>query len=84
MGLVFTFLFYMLVFSEGYERLAQARGNGTADIESCDMFGDDEDAPDASSGLPSGSTPGTQLNPDSTITASKFRNVSTAYRGLCS
>ncbi|XP_010422989.1 PREDICTED: CD2 antigen cytoplasmic tail-binding protein 2 [Camelina sativa] len=45
--------------AEGYERLAQARGN----TESCDMFGDDESAPDPSSDLQSGSISGTQLNP---------------------
>ncbi|XP_023635836.1 CD2 antigen cytoplasmic tail-binding protein 2 [Capsella rubella] len=45
--------------AEGYERLAQARGN----TESCDMFGDDENVPDPSSDLPSGSISGTQLNP---------------------
>ncbi|KAL1196299.1 SUPPRESSOR OF ABI3-5 [Cardamine amara subsp. amara] len=44
--------------AEGYERLAQAREK--------DMFGDDEDAPDPSSGLPSGPTSGAQLNADST------------------
>lgn len=66
----------MLVFLEGYERLAQARGNGNADTESCDMFGDDENAPIPSSDLPSGSISGTQLNPDTTAAESKsFKNV---------
>lgn len=65
MALLFTFFFSMLVFLEGYERLAQAKGNGTANSESCDMFGDDEDAPEPSSDLlPSGSISGTQLNSD--------------------
>ncbi|KAG7554665.1 hypothetical protein ISN44_As11g008850 [Arabidopsis suecica] len=51
--------------AEGYERLAQAKGNVTANSKSCDMFGDDEDAPEPSSDLlPSGSISGTQLNSD--------------------
>lgn len=61
----------MLVFLEGYERLAQARGSGNAHTESCDMFGDDGDAPIPSSNLPSGSISGTQLNPDTTAAESK-------------
>ncbi|XP_024012547.1 CD2 antigen cytoplasmic tail-binding protein 2 [Eutrema salsugineum] len=48
--------------AEGYERLAQARENGNANTESCDMFGDDEDTPNPSSSLPSGSISATQLN----------------------
>ncbi|CAA7027087.1 unnamed protein product [Microthlaspi erraticum] len=67
MRLLLTRVFSMLIFLEGYERLAQARGNGTANTESCDMFGDDEDVPDPSSGLPSGFISGTQLNPGSTV-----------------
>lgn len=51
--------------AEGYERLAQAKENGTANIVSCDMFGDDENAPEPSSDLqPSSSISGTQLNSD--------------------
>ncbi|CAN8298836.1 unnamed protein product [Cochlearia groenlandica] len=53
--------------AEGYERLAQARENGNANMESCDMFGDDEDDPSPSSNIPSGSIPTTQFNLNTTV-----------------
>jgi len=64
-GLTFHILLLYVGLLEGYERLAQAKENGTANIVSCDMFGDDENAPEPSSDLqPSSSISGTQLNSD--------------------